>query len=519
MTKAMPINQARSARDKIKPLAELGEIAARIRATGKSIVHAHGTFDLLHMGHVRHLEHARREGDVLIVTVTADQHVHKGPGRPVFTHDLRAEMLAALEYVSWVAVNHAPSAEPAIHAIQPDIYIKGSDYVQADQDVTGKIVDERLAVESHGGRIVFTDDITFSSSALINRHIEIFDPEVRNYLDKVRETTGLQKLLDLIETVKDMRVLMIGDVILDEYQYVTPSGQPSKENIIATRHEDMELFAGGVIAAANHVAGFCKSVDILTCLGEADRREGFISRQMRSNVSLKPIFRANAPTTRKVRYVDTSYLRKLFEVQFIEDSPLPETPRRLLNQMIGDTAKDYDIVMVTDFGHGLIAGDTVDVICGCKPFLAVNAQTNSANRGYNLITKYPRADYVCIDAPEARLAVGDRFTDLGVIASETLPKRVDCKRFVLTHGRHGCVTYDVGGTVTQIPAITRQVVDTMGAGDAFFSVTSPLAKIGMNIADVGLIGNVAGAIKVGIVGHRDSVDKVGVVKALTALLK
>lgn len=471
------------------------------------------------MGHVRHLEHARREGDVLFVTVTADEHVHKGPGRPVFTDQLRAEMLAALEYVSWVGINQAASAEAVINAIKPDAYIKGSDYVDADQDVTGKIVDERKAVESHGGRIVFTEDITFSSSELINRHVDVFEPEVRDYLDRIRQTVGLQQLIDLIESIKDMRILMIGDTILDEYQYVSPSGQPSKENIMSTRHEDIELFAGGVIAAANHVASFCRQVDILTCLGQNDPRENFIKTQSHENVNIIPIYRPNAPTTRKVRFVDNSYLRKLFEVQFIEDSPLPPVTKLELHTKISDIVKGYDIVMAADFGHGLISGDTVDLICEEAPFLAVNAQTNSANRGYNLITKYPRADYLCIDAPEARLAVGDRFSDLGQIAQDVLPKRIACGRMILTHGRHGCVAYDAGTPVTQIPAFTRRVVDTMGAGDAFFSITSPLAKVGTDIATVGLIGNIAGAIKVGIVGHRDSVDKVSVIKALTALLK
>ena len=230
-----------SARDKIKPISELSEIAEKIRSSGKKIAHAHGTFDLLHMGHVRHLEQARREGDVLIVTVTADEHVHKGPGRPVFTDQLRAEMLAALEYVSWVGVNHEASAEQVIHAIKPDAYIKGSDYVDAEQDVTGKIVDERNAVESHGGRIVFTSDITFSSSELINRHVDVFEPEVRNYLDQVRSRVGLQQLLDMVDSIKDMKILLIGDTILDEYQYVSPSGQPSKENIMSTRYQDLSL--------------------------------------------------------------------------------------------------------------------------------------------------------------------------------------------------------------------------------------------------------------------------------------
>src|SRR6266850_6438904 len=115
-------------RDKVRPVAELAPIVDRLRQSGKTVVHAHGTFDLLHIGHVRHLEAARKLGDVLVVTVTADRFVNKGPGRPVFTEALRAEMVAALHFVTYVAIAEAPDAINAIEAIRPDIYAKGNDY-------------------------------------------------------------------------------------------------------------------------------------------------------------------------------------------------------------------------------------------------------------------------------------------------------------------------------------------------------------------------------------------------------
>jgi len=509
----------RSARGKIVTIDDLADICVRERGEGRSIVLAHGTFDLLHMGHVRHLEEARSHGDVLVVTVTADEHVNKGPGRPVFKAELRAEMLAALAYVDWVAVNRTPTAEPVIQAIRPNFYTKGSDYENPGDDVTGKIIDEQKAVEKHGGQIIFTDGITFSSSELINRHLNVHNPEVREYLARVRNDSGFEKLVAHVESVADMRVGVIGDTILDDYQYVSPSGQPSKENIIATRHSGSELFAGGAVAAANTVAGFCREVELITCLGETDDHEAFVRSQLKPNVILKPIHRPDAPTTRKLRYVDTSYLRKLFEVQYLEDGPLPDPLRRHLKKTIRSSVPNYDVVIAADFGHGLIDAEIVSAIHESARFLAVTAQTNSANRGFNLITKYSASDYICIDEPEARLAVGDRISDLHTIAGCLLPERIACDKMILTHGRHGCVTYEKGKGTTQIPAITNQIIDTMGAGDVFLSVTAPIVATGATMADVGLIGNVAGAIKVGIVGHRSSVDRIGIVKALTALLK
>jgi rfaE bifunctional protein nucleotidyltransferase chain/domain len=508
-----------SVRGKIKSIADLAPILEETRQAGHTVALAHGTFDLVHMGHVRHLESARQTADVLVVTLTADRFVNKGPGRPIFSQALRAEMLAALAYVDWVAISEGPTAEPIIRALKPDVYVKGSDYANAEDDVTGKIVDEREAVEAHGGRIAFTDEIVFSSSELINRHLTLFDPKVRGYLDEVRNGIGLSGLLGLIEAISDMKVLLVGDTIIDEYRYVKPYGQASKEHIIATQFRGAERFAGGVIAAANHVSGFCGQVDVITVLGSPESDEEFIRSSLRDGVNLKVVYRENAPTICKTRFVEEDYLRKLFEVQSLDDTPMEAGLQATLDDQIAEIAGDYDLVIVTDFGHGMIARSTIDVILENAKFTAVNAQSNSANRGFNLITKYPRADYICIDSPEAQFAVGEKFADLKEIAVEHLAPRIDCDRFILTQGKHGCVTYDKRVGVSEIPAITDQVVDTIGAGDAFFVVTAPMVAKGAALEHVGLIGNVVGAIKVGILGHRASVEKVATIKALTGLLK
>ena len=513
-----PVPQAATAQDKIRTIEELAGITQQLRNAGKAVVQAHGTFDLLHLGHVRHLEAARRLGDTLVVTVTADRFVNKGPGRPVFTEWLRAEMLAALSYVDWVAINPSPDAVSAIDLIRPQFYVKGQDYQNPEGDVTGKITAERDAVEQHGGNLRFTDEVTFSSSELINRHLNVFEPHVRQHLDSLRTDGGLAEILALIDSIRDYRVLLVGDAIIDEYQYVLPMGKSPKENMIATRYQDRELFAGGVFAAANHLASFCREIDIVTSLGAQNSFEEFIRGSLHPNVRLHNVMRPGAPTTRKRRFVDPSYMRKLFEVYFMDDEPLPGESQWQLDTMIGQLAPKADVVIVTDFGHGLIGPSSIEMLSETAPFLAVNTQSNSANLGYNLITKYDKADYVCIDAPEARLATSDRVSNIGDIAHR-LQERVDCPKIIITQGKHGCVTYERGGVVHTIPAFADHVVDTVGAGDAFLSITAPLVAAGGPAHQVGFVGNVVGALKVEIVGHRRSVDKASLVKAITGMLK
>jgi rfaE bifunctional protein nucleotidyltransferase chain/domain len=512
--------RARAAQGKVKPVERLGEIAATARAMGETVVLAHGVFDLVHMGHVRHLEAARREGTVLMVTVTADAYVNKGPGRPIFPEAMRAEMLAALEYVDWVAVNHSPTAEPVLELIRPDVYVKGSDYENHEDDVTGKITAEQHLVEQHNGKIVFTKDITFSSSELINRYLNVYDPPLRDLLDRFRTENAFSAMLELIERVRNYRVVLVGDTIIDEYQYVRPMGKAAKENIIASQFESREIFAGGVIAAANHVASFCREVEVVTALGALDSHEELVHKSLLPNVKLTTIERPDAPTTRKSRFVDPSYNRKLFEVYFDNQQPFDEATRARVADQVRAGIPSADVVIAADFGHGLISPPIVSLLCESSPFLAVNAQTNAGNQGFNLITKYKSADYVCLDAPEARLAVADRDSDVVDIASTILPERLNCDRIIVTHGRHGCITFDrSNGPALQVPAFTSTIVDTVGAGDAFLAVTAPLVCAGGQIDHIGFIGNAAGAIKVGIVGHRRSVDKVSLIKFITAVLK
>ena len=346
---------------------------------------------------------------------------------------------------------------------------------------------------------------------------------MREYLEDLKASGGEQTIADLVEKIEDMRVLVVGDAIVDQYHYVSAIGKSGKENIIATQLLNSEMFAGGVFATANHVASFCRRVDVLTCLGHpaaGANHEDMIRASLRPNVRLIPMYRAGAPTTLKTRFVEPTYVRKLFEVYTMDDSPLEADQRAEFDDLLAAHVRDYDVVIVNDFGHSLIALSTIRILEERSPFLAVNAQSNAANTGFNLITKYKHADYICLDVPEAQLAVGDKSGSVERICSELLPQRVDCGNIIVTHGKLGCYAYQAGrSVVVHIPALTSQIVDTVGAGDAFLAVTAPMVAAGGDIEHVAFIGNIAGAIKVGIIGHRNFVEKSVVKKFASTLLK
>lgn len=515
MLDANPSNPIES---KIMTLDDASSAAAQAREAGRSVVLCHGAFDLVHVGHIRHFAAAKKMGDVLCVSLTADAFINKGPGRPVFSQNLRAEMVAALGEVDLVTIVEHVSAIPAIEAIKPTVYVKGAEYREHEKDVTGNIVKEREAAERSGGRLEFTDEIVFSSSTLVNRHFDYHDTKVKAFLQSFTQRHSAGDVFNFIEKASDLRVAIVGDVIIDEYNYAEPMGKAAKENMIATLARGGECFAGGVIAAANHVAGLVKHVDIVTMVGEEPEFTDLIRESIHDNVELHIVERSEAPTTRKVRYIDPGPMRKLFEVYHMEDRPLPVELQAEVDGKIRECISSADLVIVTDFGHGMLAPSSIKLLADESRFLALNAQTNSGNAGFNLVTKYPAANFVCIDTPEARLAVGDKFCDMEEILLQRLPSRLKCDTLILTLGKQGCLV-NMGNEAVSIPAFAQNVVDTVGAGDAFFAIAAPLAAVGAPSDFLGFVGNVAGALKVEIVGHRKSIDKVSLLKAITALLK
>lgn len=504
--------------NKIKSVAEIARLLGALRAHGKTVVQCHGVFDLLHPGHIRHFEVARQQGDVLVVTITPDRFVNKGPGRPVFNQRLRAESIAALGVVDLVAVSDWPTAVETIRLLRPHVYVKGSDYADPSEDLTGKIAEERQAVEEVGGRIHFTTEIAFSSTALLNVHFDVYPEEAQAFLREFRQRRSADEVIGLLKELRALKVLVIGDAIVDEYHYVQSMERSPKELLVTTKYLREEHFAGGILACANHVAGFCDRVDLVTCLGKQDTREEFIRSHLKPNISAKFFYRDGTGTVVKRRYVEQAFLNKMFEVSFLDDLDLPETVNREIERHLARTLQEYDLVLVADYGHGFLGRNLVQLLSAESRFLAVNAQTNSANAGYNLITKYPRADYVCIDEPEVRLATHDRVSSVEDLIRR-IAKDLGARRVAITRGHHGSTTFGDPEGFFEVPVLSREVVDRIGAGDAYLSVTAPCAAAGYPMDVVGFIGNAVGALAVRIIGNRTAVEPVPLFKFIAALLK
>lgn len=509
--------------NKIVSLETLKENLSNLRKEGKKIVQCHGCFDLLHIGHIKHFQAAKREGDVLVVTVTSDDYVRKGPGRPFFSQDLRLQQLAALECVDYVALNQWPTAVEVLEILKPDVYAKGGevlgnanvDAVSSGGAVNSSLDLEAKVVAAFGGTLHLTDEYTSSSSRIINQIGASLPDATRNFLHEFKSKQGVGKVIEVIDSMRDVKVLVIGDAILDQYIFCHPMEKTGKEAMVAHRVLNSEMHIGGAFAIANHVAGFAKEVGLITCVG--NNHLPHIKQHMKSGVGPFIFRRDDLETLVKTRYINGARGAKLLEVYNVQDFPITEENEKEIIGLLADKVNGFDMILASDFGHGLLTPKIIDYLAQSGKFLAVNAQLNAGNLGYNFITKYPRADFVSLNEREIRLPTQDRGSDI----KSPMKKLTQGKAITslnVTLGGNGAIYYS-NGTFYSAPAFTQEILDTIGSGDAFLAVSSLLSYKKVDPAFVPFLGNAAGALAVRIMGNRESIDAIELKRFVNYMMK
>ncbi len=448
-----------------------------------TLVQCHGTFDLLHPGHIDHLQQARALGDRLVVTITADRYVNKGPGRPVFNEEQRRGQLLALRCVDEVHIWPRAGAGDAIWHVRPDIYCKGKDY---EGSTAPDFLEDLNVCDAIGAEVRYVGDVTHSSTQLLNRHAGHVDPKVMEFAASLHLSPAEFK--DAVESLAGLKVLVIGDAIYDHYTFVEVQGLTSKSRVLSGRFLRNETYPGGVFAVRNHAAEF---------------------------VDDAPAGITGPEATVKRRYVETA-ASKLFSVNQLARSLTAEEEANVSKE-IREHLPNVDVVMVADFGHGLMTSHLRNLVQTEATFLALNCQTNSANHGFNIIDRqYHRADCFSLDETELTLSVGQRDYDrIGEL--ESLRERLQAKQAWLTRGGVETVGRTRNSEAT-CPPLATSVVDTVGAGDAFFAVAALGCAAGLPIGLTTFLGQLAGAQAVQIVGNSAPISKQTLLKSGMALL-
>jgi len=496
-------------------------VISRLRKKGKKIVQCHGTFDLLHPGHVIHFEEAKALGDVLVVTITGEKFVNKGPGRPFFNDHLRVKAISSLEFVDYVVVCPYPAAVEAIECVKPDIYCKGTEYQKEAADVTGNFGDDLATVKRLGGEVRYVGSIVFSSTTLLNRHFEVYAPGVKAFCKQLSSKYSPDQFRRMVDDFKSLKVLVIGDIIFDKYTTLSFQGLTSKNRIISGRYLDEEMQAGGALAVFRHVREFTPNVKIVSLIGKEGWVEPLLRRHIHPNED-EVLRIPNFTSVVKQRFVEPlkagKELWKLFSVNFIDATHPGIAVQKELCRRLKQLIRDYDLILVADFGHGVMGESVRELVEDKAHFLALNCQTNSNNHGFNLINRqYQRADSFSLDETEIKLAFSRQSMDYEE-ELRNLKRRMKSTYAWLTRGEVETIGMRTQSHVCKCPPFEVNVIDTIGAGDAFFSLASMAAALDLPVDMATFMGQLAGAQAVKIVGNATPVKRSTFVKGGMAML-
>lgn len=486
---------------------DLAERLAPTRKNGRTVVQCHGCFDIVHPGHVRYLQFARSLGDVLIVSLTGDALMSKGADRPYIPQELRAENLAALEFVDWVVVDPHPTACELLALIRPSVYVKGREYAGSSDP---RFLREQELVERHGGRVVFhSGEVVFSSSRLIQglaRDAELDECRLaalcrRHDIDQFTLRGALHKM-------EGVPVVVVGDV-LRERSVICDAGGPAPDAPVLTLQQIDQTDAwGGAAALALQLSALGARPRLISIAPDDDDARALRDTLERSGVELELLPSAAAIPTHTTFISDDA---KLLRLQQGAAAPLDSRRERALLDAVRGALDGARLLVWNDCGYGVVS-----------PGLVAGASEQALRRGIysaaqargprGVITNLRRANLLVCSERHAREALHDPASGLPSVVWNLLLIAQSTEALVGLHKR-GVIAFDGHGDAAAatdtsafslqrlrseyVPNLAAHFTDLLGADLALLAVAALVRATGGSLALGAYLGAAAQSIAMG----------------------
>ncbi len=473
---------------------------AQARTDGLTVVQCHGCFDIVHPGHIRHLHHAASQGDVLLVTITADNMMNKGDGRPLFASHLRAENLAAIACIDWVYINADPTAESLLEEVCPDIYIKGREY-ELNEDP--RFAAERKTVERNGGRVVFSSgDVVFSSTALVHAMEQSKDTthaQLRR-LDAAHDLSPAT-LSSILHRAQGQRVVVAGEVIVDTYIHCDTPDVAAESPVLSLRPLERVSFDGGAAVIAAHLAALGAKPTLVTALPRRPEAQAMCKRLEALGIDVCAID-VDSTMFEKQRFLVGPH--KVMKLDMVRPLTLDAAARSRMCEKAANIARSADAAIMVDFGLGLFTAHSLsEMASALRPHVDLLAGDVSGRRaGLKSMANF---DVLFPSEAELRDALGDYDASLNAVVW-SLMQDTNATRIVVTMSEDGLIAFErdaaASSNVTwasrvtgeHIPPLVRHAVDPLGCGDALLATSTLALSAGGSFAQASYLGACAAAV-------------------------
>lgn len=481
---------------------------------GQTIGLCHGVFDVLHSGHIRHFEEASKLVDILIVSVTSDSFVNKGPGRPVNSLNERIKILSSIEYVDFIVESDSFSSLKIIEAIKPNFYFKGRDYAPDPntkfKDLAGNLKKEEQAVKLGGGAIHYTTTQINSSSSIIN-NITTENANEKMILEHVRNYFNLNPIDNIFNVLNTKKIDIIGEIILDKFIYTESLGKSGKHPVVAEREILRKEIWGGICPLVSTLESFLpeestRAISIFNSNAHFGALPAYQSLVI--DDSYTPIV--------KTRFINEKTNTFMYEIYEMEDRFITSDQEQLILNLLKST--ESDLLIALDFGHGLITPNIKKLMSEKFNNFSLNVQKNAGNKGFSTIGKYNSASIIVMNGEEVELEFKQKGINLPE-AAMTIHKSMKAKIVIITNGAHGLIVTN-GEKVFEIPSFfSGNIKDRTGAGDSVFAIVSTFSLVIKDLIVLGYLGNLAAAMNLTWTANEKVITKADFVKAIHYSLK
>ncbi len=494
------------------------EIIKKIRKNNKKIVLCHGVFDLVHIGHINYFKEAKKLGDILVVSITSDKFVNKGPGRPSFTLSQRLDFLEQIQIIDFIIVSNYETASNVIKKIKPNVYCKGLDYkkkLYSDKNLREEIKYVNLVK----GKLKFIETKLYSSSQIINKnYLNNFDDKTQNYINIIKKKIQPENLDEIFNLCLKSKVLNLGELIIDKYIFTETIGVSGKEatNIVKPIRE--VKFIGGSGYISNLLTSFVDNISLLTFLGSDKKEVGFIKKKIFKKVKKNFLTKKNSTIVKK-RFIDNYSHRRMMGVYNVDQKQILKNEENKFVKKYNNINKNFDLIIISDFGHDELTKKIIKNLSKTKNKIFLNCQINAFSRDTYSIFKYKKVNTLIVNETEFRNELKDKFSKIEILIKKSL-KFFKFNNIIVTQGKNGGIGYICKDRkFFYYPAFNKNPVDTIGAGDTFFAITSLLLSKKIDPEVSSFFGNLAAFVATSSMGNESVVSLNDIKKLSYHILK
>jgi len=458
-----------------------------------------GNFNLLHAGHIRLFLFAKELASNLIVAVSSDELAGKNAYLP---ENFRLEAISSLPYINKSFI-YSKSINEIIKDIKPDFIVKGKEH-------ENKYNEEEEILKTQGGKIIFSSgEIIFSANEFMKKEVKIINNTINKNIvfpnDFLkRNNIKNDKLISIVKSFSKLNIIVVGDIIIDEYIDCKPIGMSQEDPTIVVTPISSKKFIGGAGIVAAHAAGLNANVDFISVTGKDTLCKYSKLELKKMNVKFHDFIDESRPTTLKKRF--RSLGKTLLRVSELHQSPISNSIQNKIFNKISKLIINCDVLIFSDFNYGCLPASLVSrIIKLCiKKNVIMSADSQSSSQTGDL-NKFHNMTLISSTEREARIALRDNENGLIVLA-DNLRKTLNAKNILLKLGKNGVIIneYIKDKNITKndkIDALNTAPIDVAGAGDSMLITASLVLASKNNILEASLLGSLAASFQVGKLGN------------------